>query len=399
MRLPPYTWTVSATLAVVIALVLAFRPQPLSVELATVWRGTFEQGIEKDGKTRVRQRYTVSAPIAGMLQRLPLKAGDVVQQGMLVATIAPQAPALLDVRTERELTERLGAAEASQLRAAAEVARAQATLEQARTDLQRAQQLAARGLMAQGQLEQSALAATTASRALEVAQQAAHAATHEVEVARAALWYRQHETATRPTSQPLWQVHAPAQGRVLKVWQESAGVVAAGTPLLDIADPTDLEVVVDVLTTDAVQIPPGASVQMEQAGLAQPLLGRVRLVEPGGFTKISALGVEEQRANVVLDFVSPPALWQTLGDTYRVETRILVWRQEHALLVPTGALFRVGADWAVFVVAQGRTRQHPVMLGRRNATEAVVEQGLAEGEQVILYPSDAVHDGVRVRAR
>lgn len=399
MRLPRYTWTVLITLALLAGLVVAFRPQPIAVELAPVRRGVFQQTIDKDGKTRVRQRYTVSAPLAGMVQRLPWKVGDVLHQGALVATIAPSAPPFLDLRTEHELTERVGAAEAAQQRTAADTARVQAVLAQAQTDLRRARHLSTRGLVSQGQLEQAELAVATARRQLEAAQQAEHAAEHDLAAARAALLQLRGEAPGAQAAQKLWHLYAPVPGRVLKVWQESAGVVSAGTPLLDLADATDLEVVVDLLSTEAVRVQPGMPVFIERSGLPQPLDGRVRMIEPVAFTKVSALGVEEQRVNVLIDLVSPYAHWQELGDNYRVEVRILVLHRDQALTLPTSALFRVQQRWMVFVLTQGRAATRAVTLGPRNAVEALVDSGVVEGEQVIVYPSDAVRDGVRVQAR
>lgn len=397
MRLPPYTWTVLTILTMVGALVVALRPRPVAVETAPVTRGAFEQTIDEDGKTRVRQRYTVSAPVAGTLQRIQLQAGDRVTQGMPVATLAPSAPPLLDVRAERELTERVAAAEATQKRATAQVARAQAVRDQAQTDVQRTRQLADRGLVSRSQLEQADLAFTTASRELEAARQAEQAAQHDVAVARAALWQLRGAVAGVQEAQKLWQITSPVQGHVLRVLQESEGIVAAGTPLLELANATDLEVVVDVLSTDAVQIHPGTPVRIERWGLDQPLAGRVRVIEPGAFTKVSALGVEEQRVNVIIDLVSPSTQWQTLGDNYRIDARILVYSHDHALKVPTSALFRDHQQWMVFVINDGRAQQRTVQLGRRNAVEAVVDTGVTEGDQVIVYPSDAVRDGIRVR--
>lgn len=397
MRLPPYTWTVLIILTVLGALVVAFMPRPVSVETAPVRRGAFEQTIDEDGKTRVRQRYTVSVPVAGTLQRIQLKAGDRVTQGMLVATLAPSAPPLLDVRAERELTERVAAAQATQRRATAQVARAQAVRDQAQTDVQRTRQLADRGLVSHSQLEQADLAFTTAGRELEATRQVEQAAQHDVAVAQAALWQLRGAVAGAQEAQKLWQITSPVQGHVLRVLQESEGVVAAGTPLLEIANAADLEVVVDVLTTDAVQMHPGTPVRIERWGLDQTLAGRVRLIEPGAFTKVSALGVEEQRVNVIIDLISPFTEWQTLGDNYRIDARILVYSRDNVLKVPTSALFREHQQWMVFVVNDDRVHRRAVQLGRRNAVEAVVEAGVAEGEQVIVYPSDAVRDGIRVK--
>jgi len=220
------------------------------------------------------------------------------------------------------------------------VARAQVIRDQAHADVQRTRQLADRGLVSRSQHEQADLTFTTASRALEAATQAEHAAQHDVAVARAALWQLQGEVAGAQETRKLWQIYSPIQGHVLRVLQESAGVVAAGTPLLELADAADLEVVVDVLSTDAVQIHPGTPVHIERWGLGQPLEGRVRVIEPGALTKVSALGVGEQRVNVIIDIVSPFTQWQTLGDNYRIDARILVYSRDHVLKVPTSALFR-----------------------------------------------------------
>jgi HlyD family secretion protein len=420
MHLPKHTWTVLITLTGIGMLVVAFLPRPVAVETAPVTRGTFQHTIDEDGKTRVRQRHTVSAPVAGTLQRIQLKAGDRVTPGMLLATIAPSAPALLDLRAEHELTERVGAAEATQRRATAEVARAQAVRDQAQADVQRTRQLAERGLVSRSQLEQADLACTTASRSLEAAIQAEHAAQHDVAVTRAALLQLRGEVAGAPEAQKLWQIASPIQGHVLRVLHESAGVVAAGTPLLELADAADLEVVVDVLTTDAVQMHPGTPVCIERLftpprlislvwqmhpgtpvcierwGRDQPLEGRVRVVEPGAFTKVSALGVEEQRVNVIIDMVSPFTQWQTLGDNYRVDARILVYSRDSVLKVPTSALFRERQQWMAFVVHHGRAQKRAVQVSRRNAVEAVVDTGVTEDDHVIVYPSDAIRDGVRV---
>lgn len=376
----------------------AFRPQPVAVEVAEVARGHFEQTVEDDGKTRVRERYVVSAPLAGKLRRIELKAGDEISRGALLAVIEPSIPALLDVRTEQELTERLGGAEASKQRSASAVARAQATLEKSRADLTRARKLAAGGFVSPTQVEQAELEEKVNARELEAAQHADHAAGHDVAVARAALLRLRQEAAGKPSGR-RWEVRAPVSGSVLKVVQESEAAVAVGAPLLEVGDPADLEVVVDVLSTDAVQIRPGAAVRIERWGSAEPLEGRVRRVEPAAFTKISALGVEEQRVNVVIDLVSPAAKWRSLGDGYRVDARITVASLDNVVKVPVSALFREGGQWAVFVVADGRAVRRAVQLVRRGELEAVAGKGLEPGEKVIVHPGDAIRDGDRVKIR
>ena len=391
-------WWIVVGAAVFVPLYLAIRPRPVLVEVAQVVRGRFEVTVEEDGKTRVRERYTISAPLEGTLERIRLKAGDPVERDMVLAVIHPREPALLDTRTEQERWARLGAVEANSEHARAAVERAQASLKQAKSDYERTKTLADAGLATPAHRERDELAVKLTTKDLAAAEFAYRAATHEVEQARAALSHPHNTKQTAGVDQH-WEIRSPVLGRVLRVVQENEGVVTMGTPLLELADPSDLEVVVDVLTTDAVQIQPGAQVWFERWGGETPVEGRVRLVEPSGFTKISALGVEEQRVNVVIDIVSASEQWQSVGDGYRVDARVVVFSQDDVEKVPTGALFRDGEGWAVFVVVDGRARTRPIRVGKRNGLEALVEQGLTSGEQVVVYPSDAVHDGVGVIVR
>ncbi len=390
------TLLILLAIALLGVLVMAFRPQPVTVEMAEVTRGRFEQVIEDDGKTRVRERYVVSTPLAGKLRRITLKAGDAVTAGMVLAVIDPSSPALLDVRTERELTERVGAAEATRLRAAATVERARAALEKSRSDLERSRKLAEKGFVSVAQLERAELEARINLRELEAARYADHAAAHDVSVARAALL---QVGVAGKSSGRRWEVRTPVAGQVLKVVQESEATVAMGAPLLEVGQPAELEVVVDVLSTDAVQIKPGALVRLLRWGRAEPLEGRVRRVEPAAFTKVSALGVEEQRVNVVIDLTSPAEKWQSLGDGYKVDASIIVASLDDVIKVPVSSLFRDGEQWAVFTVANGKAARRTVQLGRRGGLEAVVEKGLQPGEKVIVHPGDAVRDGRRVKLR
>ena len=394
-------WIVVATglAAVAAGLAWAFSPRPVIVELAEVRRGRFEQTIDEDGKTRVRERYTVSAPLVGTLQRIQLKAGDAVGKGDLLAVITPAAPALLDARTERELQERVGAAEAGVARASTMVARTGAALSQSKADLERTRKLAEKGFVSPIQLEREQLTVSLNTRELEAARFEEHAAQHQLEQARAALLRMRRETRDGRPGAAQWEIRSPVAGHVLRVAQESEGAVSIGTPLLELGDPSDLEVVVDVLTTDAVQVQKGAETRIVHYGAAAPLAGRVRRVEPSGFTKISALGVEEQRVNVVIDITSPRDQWQTLGDGYRVDARIVVFGAENAVKVPTSALFREGNDWMVFVASGNVARKRAVQIPRRGGLEAMVESGLQPGEQVITYPGDRVADGARVKPR
>jgi HlyD family secretion protein len=390
-------WVVAIGLGVVLYLTL--RPQPVPVEIAPVVRENFVQTIDEDGKTRVRERYTVSAPLEGTLERLRLKAGDPVEQGMLLAVIQPKAPALLDVRTEQKLRERLRAAEATKAGSRAAVERAHAALNQAKADYERTRRLAEGELVPPARRERDELTVTLATKDLQAAQFEDQAAEHQVEMARAALLRVQRRSQTQNGADHHWEIHSPVLGRVLRVFQESEGVVTLGTPLLELADPSDLEVVVDVLTTDAVQIASGATVWFERWGGAEAVQGRVRLVEPSAFTKISALGIEEQRVNVIIDVVSHNERWRAVGDGYRVDARIVIFQADDVVQVPLGALFRDGEMWAVFTVSQGRARKRVIHLSRRGGATALVDQGLAPGESVIVYPSDAVQDEARVVVR
>ncbi len=392
-------WWILTGAVVLAVLILALRPQPVQVEVAPVGRGLFVQTIDEDGKTRVRERYTVSAPLEGNLERIHLKAGDPVEAGMVLAVIQPKVPALLDVRTEQELKERLGAAAATKQRARATLERAQDALSQAKADYERTKALAAGGIVAPARRERDELAVKLAPKDLLPPNFEDQVADHQVEKARAALLRAQTATKDNSTADRRWEIRSPVLGRVLRVFQESEGVVTMGTSLLELADLSELEIIVDVLTTDAVQIQPGAQVWLERWGGSQAVEGRVRLVEPSAFTKISALGVEEQRVNVVIDVVMPNEQWKAVGDGYRVDARIVVFRQDDAVKVPTGALFRDGEEWAVFVVADGHAQKRHVQLGRRSGLEAVVGKGIVPGEYVIVYPSDAVHDGVRLVTR
>jgi len=387
-------------IAALVALVAwALRPQPVSVETAEVARGAFEQTIDDDGRTRVHDRYVVSAPLAGRVLRLGLRVGDEVAEGAVVATLLPSAPALLDQRTVRELEERLAAAQAGVLRAVAMEERAKAAHDQARADAARAEKLAAAGFVAPSAREQAELAVRLRDRELEAARYEKNAAEREAAQARAALLRVRSEARGEVRPGGGFEIRAPVSGRVLKVLQESEAVVAVGAGLVELGDIARLEVVVDVLSSDAVTIPPGAAVHIDAGPGKDRLEGRVRRIEPAAFTKISALGVEEQRVNVVIDLVSPPAQWQALGDGYRVDARIVIHRSPDAVKVPSAALFRDGGAYAVYVVEAGVARKRTVEVPRRNDREALVEKGIAPGERVIVFPGDAVRDGVKVALR
>jgi HlyD family secretion protein len=388
---------IAATLAVIALLGWAFTPRPVNVETAVARRGPFVQTVDEDGKTRVRDRYVVSAPLAGKLGRIMLKEGDAVERNEVLATLSPSVPALLDARTEQELKARLGAAEASRLRATVRVERAQVALAQARADYQRTRKLAHDAFVSSAKLEADEMVVKLNEKELEASKHEVHVAEHDLEVAQAALI--QVRSPSPSTSGKPWEVRSPAAGRVLKVIQQNEVVVAVGAPLLELGNATELDAVVDVLTTDAVRIKQGARVLFERWGGTEALEGRVRLVEPSAFTKISALGVEEQRVNVIIDITSAPLKWQAVGDGYRVEARIVVDSRDDAVQVPVSALFHDGEKWALFAVREGRAVKRSVHLGPRSGRDAVVEQGVEPGENIVAYPSDAVKDGVRVKIR
>ncbi len=380
-----------ALLALAALVAWALQPQPVAVETAAVTRGAFELTVAEDGKTRVRDRYVIAAPLAGRVARIRLEPGDTVRLGQVVAQLTPTAPAFLDARSAREVQERVGAAQAQLARARAEALKVLAQRDQARADLERQAKLAAGGFVSPTAREQAALALRTAERSVEAARFAEEAAGHDLAQARAALArYKSGD----PTAK--WEVTSPVNGSVLKVVQKSESPVALGAPLLEVADARSLEAVVDVLSQDAVAIRPGMAARVELGQGVAPLGALVRLVEPAAFTKVSALGVEEQRVNVVLDFPGPlDSVW-TIGDGFRVEAQIVTLRIEDAVKAPVGALFRDGAGWAVFVAEGEHAARRAVTVAHRNGLEAMVEAGLKPGERVIVYPSDALRDGALI---
>ncbi len=379
-------------------MVWAVMPGAVPVEAAVVTKRRFVASVDEDGKTRVRERYVVAAPLAGRLGRIRFKVGDRIKVDDAVATITPSPAPLMDPRTRREVEERLGTAEANVERAKAVVERARAQSNQANMDLNRTRTLAERGAATSQALEHAELAVRLADRDLRAAEFLDHAAEHELSQMRALLArYSGDSDANEPPES--WMVAAPVSGVVLRVAQESETIVQPGTPLLDVGDPHDLEIVVDVLSTDAVEISPGADVTIVHWGGQAALSGSVRRVEPAAFTKISTLGVEEQRVNVLVDITSPAEDWAKLGDAYQVDAQITVFTQDDAAIIPAGALFRRGEQWNVFVVKDGRAQTRDVRLVRRSGRLAAIASGLKEGEVVIVYPSDRVASGVRVQVR
>ncbi len=367
------------------AIAVGLWPRPAPVETAVVNIGPLRASVNEEGKTRIRQRYIVSAPVAGQLQRIPFKAGAEVRTGdTVVAVITPVSPALLDARARTS-------AEARRDTASANLEKARTAHDFAASELRRFEKLYGSTAISIQEMDSVKLREASAAKEQAAAESALRQA--EAELAEFAGTDKPGDDPPRPPQ----ELKAPASGRVLRVFEENSRVVTAGTPLLEIGDPADLEVVVEVLSRDGAAILPGARVELEQWGGGEPLLGRVRLVEPAAFTKISALGVEEQRVNVIADLLTPPEQRPTVGDNFRVEARIIVWEANDALKVPVGALFRRGDQWATFVPTDDYAQLRLVKVGRSSGTETQILEGLKAGEKVILYPGSRVKEGQRVR--
>ncbi|TVQ55539.1 MAG: HlyD family efflux transporter periplasmic adaptor subunit [Phycisphaerales bacterium] len=390
---------ITIVLAVVAAIVVAFLPQPVVVETAEVVRGPMKVTVDEDGRTRIRDKYIVSAPLAGQLQRIQLRAGDTVDStNTIIARIDPSDPALLDARTIAETEARVRRAEAAVRRAETGLERTRSDLEYAEADMARVQRAADRGAATQREVELAITGWRSATEIYNAARFEQEIAKFELELAQAAL-VRSRPDGGGAEQDAQLLIGSPIDGRVLRVFQESTAVVQAGTPLVELGDPTDLEIVVDVLSTDAVQIQPGAKVFIEYWGGEEALHGRVRLVEPQAFTKVSALGVEEQRVNIIIDFINPPEDRLTLGDGYRIEARIVIWDDDEVVQVPTSAMFRIDGAWAVYVIENDRATLRHIRIDRQAGLHAQVLQGLDQGEETIIHPGDDVEDGTRVRRR
>jgi HlyD family secretion protein len=377
-------------LAIVALTVVALRPSPVGVEVAPVVAGPLRVTVDEEGEARAHDRFVIAAPVTGRLSRVELHDGDPVAEGQVVATVEPSP---LDPREREEVLARVRSAEAAKREADEQVRHARADYEQMRRERARAESLAEGGLISVQALEQAKNAEVTSRSEVEAATFRAQSAAAEVELARAGLVSL--DTSRRDASR-LVTLRSPVSGRVLRVVEKSERVVAAGAPVLVLGDAHELEIVVDVLSTDAVNIRPGATVLVEGWGGDRPLRARVRTVEPSAFTKVSALGVEEQRVNVVADFEDPPG---PLGDGYRVETKIVTWETENTVKVPVSALFRIGEQWSVFVAEAGRAVKRTVEIGHMSQAEAEVLGGLAVGELVIPHPTSQMTDGARIEVK
>lgn len=375
----------------------AFRPKPIDADITTVSRGALRVTVNEDGRTRVRERYVVSAPIMGRLGRIGLQPGDVVEAGKtLVASIEPADATLLDPRTRARSEAIRKAAVVANEQARTNLDRATAAEAHARKEWDRARTLGESGALSVSDVDRARFTHETAEKDLRSAEAAVQIARFELEQAEAALM---HGSGGGDSGIERFDIRSPIDGCVLRRLQESSIVVPAGTPLLELGDPAQLEVVIDVLSRDAVRIDAGDTVILEHWGGNQPLTGRVRIVEPAAFTKISSLGVEEQRVNVIAELEGDRDAHSALGDGFRVEANIVVWKAESVLKAPAGALFRDGDDWAAFRVENGRAKLRRIQAGHSNGIEVEVIEGLEAGDEIVLHPSDALRDGSRITSR
>lgn len=390
-------WIVGIAI-VAVAGYLSIRPRPVLVDVATIGSGPMDVRVEEDGRTRIRERYVVSTPLTGRLLRITFDVGDVVTAGQtVIARMEPTDPELLDPRALAQARARVSAAKQRLQSAKADLAKSEAAVNFAETEMGRLRSLRKGNAASPSEFEQKQLDFRLRTEEAKSAGFAVDIAEYELELENAALMLTDPDRGT--DSEMELSIKAPIDGRVLRINQESSAVVTAGSPLMEIGDPSDLEIVADVLSRDAVKVSPGDPVFLKHWGGDRDLNGRVRLVEPSGFTKISALGVEEQRVNVVIDLIDPPESRLQLGDGFRVDCEIVVWQAEHAVQVPTSSLFRVEGDWHVFTVNSAKAHLRPLTIGQNNGVVAEVIDGITEGTVVVTHPSDTIEDGVAVAER
>lgn len=395
-------WTPFAVLLVA-GLAWLFRPQPVPVDMVIVERGAMRVTVDEDGETRIRDIFVISAPVAGVKQRIEHKVGDqVAANDTVITSITPTDPEFLDPRRERQAQASVKAAEAALELARADVRRAEAEFTYAQSELERARRLARSGNISESELDRAERELRIRKAALEEAQAQLGIREFELERARASLLPPSAAREQREGCDCV-NVYSPIDGRILRILAESESVVPAGAELAEVGDPANLEIVVDLLSSDAVKVAPGQEVIINDWGGDQPIQGVVSRIEPYGFTKVSALGIEEQRVNVIIDITSPAKAWQGLGHGFRVETRIVLWQSRDALTVPLTALFRQSKNqseyWAVFVIDNGTARARIVEVGRRNGVEAQILDGLQGGERIVLHPSGRVAEGTKVVPR
>jgi len=390
-------FVISVGLIVAAAVIYGFLPKPVLVDAVPAARGPLRVTVEEEGRTRVKDRFVVSAPVAGYLRRIELEPGDRIARGQQVALLEPLRSTVLDPRSRAEAEAAEAAARAA-LEAAKEKAKAAAAdAEYSRERETRSRQLAANGYISKDDLEQAQSDAKKTAAVLQASDAAVAAAKADLERAQAALRYSAADPSSGGGKTVI--VRSPVNGSVLKRNRESEGVVNSGDPLIEIGNPASLEVKAEVLSADAVKLRKGTAVLFERWGGEKPLEGRVRIIEPAGFTKVSSLGVEEQRVNVIVDLTSPFELRQKLGDAYRLDTTFIIWEGKDVLQVPASSLFRKGDGWALFMMENNQARMKTVEIGKRNGLSAEIVKGIPEGAMVITNPEDNVKEGVRVKMR
>ncbi|MBR9842468.1 MAG: HlyD family efflux transporter periplasmic adaptor subunit [Rhodobacteraceae bacterium] len=391
---------IGVAVLVAAALAAAFWPQPAEVDLGTVERGAMRLTIDEEARTQVRDPYVVSTPIAGHLLRVDLQSGDRVVQGeTIVARMLPTNPAALDIRTREQAGAAIDAAKAALRVAEADLKKALADRDLAQTDLDRARKLFAQGNVSQASLERSESTMRTAQAVVDTARAAISMRVADLNNAEANLISFDNIGHARSASEAI-NLPSPITGVVLQILQESETILAAGTPVLELGDTeTDLEIVAELLSSDAVRVSVGDPVEIDNWGGAGVLRGAIERIDPFGFTKYSALGVEEQRVNAVIRFTDPPETRAGLGHGFRVEARIIVWQNDDTLIAPSSALFRHADGWAVFVAQEGRAALTPVSVGENNGFEVQVLDGLSTADEVVLYPSATLADGAHIAPR
>ncbi len=385
---------ISIPAALIVAFALGLRPSPLPVDTAAATRGPLKVTLDEEGETRVRDRFVVSAPFAGRILRVELEPGEPVREGDVLAVLRPAAPDLLDARSRAASEARVRTAEAALGRARSDRERARAELRFAESDLARSSALGKQGIVSKETVEIAELGVATRREVLKAAEYEIQVAQSEVAAARASLL-----EAGDTGDGGEYEVRSPVAGSVLRRLRESESVVPAGEPLMEVGDPKNLEIVADLLSTDAARLQPGQPVEIEQWGGGTVLAGRVKRIEPSGFLKISALGVEEQRVNLIVDLAGSPETRAGLGDGFRVEVRVVVWDSKDALQVPTSALFRDEKGWAAYLMQDGKAVRRSLEVGPQNDEAATILSGLKEGETVIVHPSGDIHDGAAVEPR
>ena len=386
-------------LAMILAGTLALIPKPIDVEFAAIKEGPLRVFVEEDGKTRIREKYIVSAPVAGRLSRIELDSGDEVRcDETLLAVILPSDPEMLDARSRAEAVARVQAADATVQRSQSNAQQAQINYDLSKSKFERAERLLKTNGISENEYDIAKAEYLANIQATKTAKFDSDIAAFELEMARAAAdQLTNTPDANSANSVKPFEIYAPISGKVLRVFEKSSTVVSVGTPFMELGDPKNLEMEIDVLSTDAVRIKPGAEITIQHWGGQQPLRGNVRVIEPAAFTKVSSLGVEEQRVNIIADFNEPAERIAALGDGYRIEARITVDETGNALLVPNSALFRHQRQWHVLKVVNDRAVMQGVEIGLQNDSDAQITRGLVQGDNVIVYPSDKIRSGTKVR--